>query len=190
MSNTNVRGNRSVWYWVRRGVVVLLLLVAVCDVYGVFSRAQVSGGRNTGADLVEELAALVGVPYEGAVLYCETVDGVEVAVLEDMEFQISQKAYRPWNKSMPAEDGAGVPLSRTSWISVYNCKVVYTRYRTADGVKEEGSETQMVVLYKGYEDNDLDSGAGAVVIDSVQRVTYSDSEEVFVTIAAPSDTVA
>ncbi len=190
MSNTNVQAKRSVWYWVRRGVVVLLLLVAVCDVYGVFRHAQVNGGRNTGADLTEVLADLVGTPYEGAVLCCETVDGAEVAVLEDMEFQISQKAYRPWNRSMPAEDGAGVSLSRTCWISVYNCRVVYTRYRTVDGVKEDGSETQMVVLYKGYEDNDLDSGAGAVVTDSVQKVTYSDSEEIFVTIAAPADTAA
>ncbi|MCD7919789.1 MAG: hypothetical protein LUG45_06880 [Clostridiales bacterium] len=190
MSEIIVQRKHSFWYWFSRVLIALLLLVAVYDVYGVFRHAQVNGGGGTGYWLTEELTALVGEPYEGEVLLCETVDGTEVAVLEDMEFQISQKAYRPWNRSMPAEDSAGVPLSRASWISVYNCKVVYTRYRTVDGVKEDGSETQMVVVYKGYEDNDLNSGARSVVTDSVQRVTYSDSEEIFVTIAAPSDTAA
>lgn len=190
MPYANVQERLPVRYWLRRLLILLLLLLAVYDVYSVFLHAQVNGGGSDGYRLTAELAALVGSPYEGEVLLCETVDGVEVAVLEDMEFQISQKAYRPWNHSMPAEDSAGVPLSRASWISVYNCKVVYTRYRTVDGVKEEGSETQMVVLYKGYEDNDLNSIAGAVVTDSAETVTYSDSEEIFLAIAAHSDAAA
>ncbi len=86
---------------------------------------------------------------------------------------------RPWNESMLKYDSQGIELSRSYWISIYNCTVDFRRYAALDGVELSETETHKIITYNAYEDNDLRSSAIASLDKDSAKVKFSESEDVY-----------
>ncbi len=127
-------------------------------------------------DLLEELTSLHGESYSGKIISSQTAGEDLLYLREDMRFSIKKEKIRPWNDTMPAADAQGIPLSKTFWISVYQCQVDYIRYVTVDGETVPDTEIHKYITYTAYEDNDLNSSARAVLDASSGKTTYSGTE--------------
>ena len=130
-------------------------------------------------DLEAEIASIYGDEFTGKELVYEDSELGRISIREDMSVSFKNGKAKPWNESMLKYDSRGIELSRSYWISIYNCIVDIRRYATLDGIELSETETHKIITYNAYEDNDHRSIAIASVDKASAEVKFSESDDIY-----------
>lgn len=164
---------------------------------------------SAGADLKSDLEDLLGSEYEGSFKYLKSNYSpyAAVRIYERMYFRIYDDGYKNWSTSDTLTIGAFITgvlslgsttpligalalvfdvsasassvISSSGRINKYSCTATISRYATVNGSQYMYNVTDKAYVYKGYEDNDLNSTGRAAVDSSSEQVIYTESSSYF-----------
>ena len=155
---------------------------------------------SAGADLREDLRALVGAEYSKTRLATSQYKGLQFKVYEQMNYQVFKSGEKGWSKyitpativvevlglTVGAENKTvniicevlGVALGYAgtiapSSIAIYTCRAQYCRYITVNDSEYIYNITYKFIEYKGYEDTNINSTGRARIVADTRDVYYS-----------------
>jgi hypothetical protein len=145
-------------------IMVIILAILFAVIYDIFSSNY---SASAARDLELELESYVGCSMDSeSLVYSTIIEDLDIKIMEKADYVIEYIGHEKYS------------VFKNDRIYKYSCRAILTRYAVIDE-SVHIDLMEKVILYFGYDDNDLGSNTRASINPATKEIEYSETEEYY-----------